>query len=416
MFCKMISAGEIPSTGLTSLFDFIAASRAIAVELQTKRTRFRAFSGPIESIDLFSVVHYADASYYDDLNKALSHGYDAVYFECITAMNNVSTNPLTTLRTLRQKVGPSPAACSEAKAIGAVPQMSMLNFHSDQNNFYVADLSTEELKSAPSSFDGEQRPNPKGQPQRSLRIAESSLRLLRALCFLLPCPELAVLFVDFIQPDSGAAVLPRAPVFLFALLRGDVRAARRVLFSLVVEATTAQRANSRVEDLATRRRNLRVLECIRAGGDLGLRNVAVVYGAWHGDNLGRLFEKNLEMDFDSSSWQTALVAENERDGVTWAPFWSRVVASADNSMLKLSASEDSAQPPVRSVLALLAVLGCLAGASGLDYLSTVSMLTRLVEKGSDDGIAVAVVSYFARHAPTYFFLRQWLLQGGLDRM
>lgn len=389
-----------------------------AVELQTKRTRFRSAVGPVQSIDLFSVVHYADASYYRDLNVALCDNYDAVYFECLTAARNTSTSASTALKVLRRNVGPSRAASSEAQAIGAVPQMSILDCLA-RPNFYVADLTAEELANVAARVDDNQGRQLRKKRLHSLipLIAESSLRVLRATCFLLPCPELAILLVDYIQSGAGSPALPRAPVFLFALLRGDVLSARRVLFSLVVQATTADKANSRVDDLATRRRNLRVLECIRAGTRLGFRNIAVVYGAWHGDNLGRLFEKNLGMDFDSSSWQTALVAETARNGVTWAPFWSRISSSPSSTFSHAgNISKEAVKAPLGSIVALLVILGVFAGASGLDYLNLLGSVTYFAENRNDDNSIVVVALYIARHAPTYFVLRQWLLRGGEDRM
>lgn len=367
--------------------------------LQTRVTSYRRAAdaaGPAE-LDLYSIVHYADREYYLELNRALQR-YDRVYFECITSDSNVSENASSKLRSLKLPVGPSAKAAAEARGLGLVPQMSA--WDSSLPNGFLADLTTSEL-----AVIARQSPAAEAVPADVTmsglsRLAFSAFRLA---CFLLPCPEVAVLFADSLRPAAGAVVPRSFPFFLFALVRGDLRAGRKLLFAQVVEATTRERAVLQVSDVAVRARNLRVLEAVgNGGGDC----VAVVYGAWHSGHLASMCETDLGLRYRGGGWRNAICAEKAADGRAWTRLWA--LAHGDVA--------PAGQLPVAQLSAIFAVVIGAEVFSALDYISafatSVPTILEDVAAASNEAAALSVLLYSLRHYALYIFLRRWLLYGG----
>jgi hypothetical protein len=377
-----------------------------AVVLQTKVTTYRGGGGDgPERLDLFSVLHYADRGYYALLNRALCT-YDRVYFECITDAANVSVDGggAAAERRLRLPVAPSAKAAAEARALGLVAQMDV--WDSVLPNGFVADLNTAELASLSAGSPG-QISAPTAAPPPVARVVGAAFETFRLACFLLPCPEIAVLFADSLRPSAGAtAVIPRSPpFFLFALVRGDLRAARKLLFAQVVEATTRERATVQVTDPAVRARNLRVLEAVQNGGG---STVAVVYGAWHSGHLASMAETELKLAYSCGAWMDAVCAETAADGRAWTRLWAMSQGEAVGT----------GDVPVLQLLALMSVLLTLEVTSGWDYVTGfATSIPKVLEVGtmaSKEAAALSVVLYGLRHGALYFFLRRWLLYGGDD--
>jgi hypothetical protein len=346
---------------------------------------------------MYTVVHFGDAtSYYGEINLALrSPAYDSVYHELITSRANMKTDPATSLTYLAREVGPTRAAFLQARSLGLTPQLDQL----DVSNGWIADLTVEEMRLIAAEAALSRCPaaalsdaaNDGYTLSAVASVSRASALLLRTMCIFLPCPELNVLLLDSIDPRS--LFTPPVPLSLLALFRGDFLQAKRLLFGQLVQRDTMARANVRLDDVVTAARNQRIVQAMRMGAKKGFRNVAVVVGAFHGDQLGRLFENSFNMEYKSSTWQTVMECGPSSP---WTKFWT--------------APESAAVPLLLFAGCFLAVLGVELLAL-IDWCRTLHLLAESLESGvkptQDSSMARTVGLYFMRHLGVYIFLRRW---------
>jgi hypothetical protein len=410
--CFAVSTGPFPrrkhilhASAAPRDFARLHVSSSGAVLLQTKITRFVSVKpgAPVSSVDLYSVVHVADKSYYEELNKELAESYDAVYFELMTGRDNLAKDARTKLMTLVRPIAPTARAITQSKALGAMPQINEL----DLDNGWIADLTMEEIAELDSQGDAQ------GLAPSSLKsgnsaptfAASAGRKLLRICLFLLPCPELHVLLLDAAESSFQMYLLP---VYTFALLRGDVLTARRLKFSQTIQATTNRLANTQLIDPVTAARNQRVLESILTGFDTcRFTNVAVVYGAWHCDNLGRLLENQLGLEYHSARWKTAMEAEPALTASSWSRFWSSFYARSEAANTK----DERVRLPILAGSALFLLVAGVEVCGGLDWSRVVTDIALFLEgygHSAQSDRALEIFAYGIRHGAIYFFLRQWL--------
>jgi hypothetical protein len=365
--------------------------------LQTKVTSFRCPDpdAQVASIDLYTVVHFGESNYYAGINAALrSTLYDCVYHELITSRANLRIDPCSSLVYLDQSVAPTLPASAQARSLGLIPQLDALDLH----NGCIADLTVEEIRDVVTDTASSAETEAFEQADVPFAVlalvSRAAAHLIRVICVFLPCPELNIFLFDAIDPDSLTS--PPAPLSLLALFRGDFLRAKRLLFGQLVQRETAARANVRLDDDVTGARNQRVMKSIRTGAKEGYRDIAVVVGAFHGDQLGRMFENSLGMEYSRSSWRTALDCGKS---CSWTSFWI---------------CPDSVKLPALSFAGIfVSVLGIELLAL-IDWCRTLQSLAGAIE-GRDDpdagsGIMLVGSLYLLRHAGVYVFLKRWLRQ------
>jgi hypothetical protein len=372
------------------------------VLFQTKVTKYVSMTreAALSSVDLYSVVHVADEAYYEDLNRDLANPYDAVYFELITAKGNLAMDSFSRQMSLVREISPSARALAQATNLSAVPQVGKL----DVSKGWIADLSAEEIADIESKA-GDRNSTFRGDEDGMKRTFSRGVRilLLSGLC-ILPCPALHVLLLDAADSDFRHYMLP---LYLFALIRGDITSARRLKFAQSIQANTTRRANTQLVDVVAAARNQRVVRSLVDGvAKSNFKNVAIVYGAWHCDNLGRLLENQLCLEYKSSHWKTAMVAEAALTARVWSKFWASVSMQSEG----MDGAEQHARLPVMAGGVLFSVFAGVEIVAAIDWSHTVTMIALALEHVRDASRydqRLELCAYGIRHSAVYYFLRRW---------
>ena len=258
-------------------------------------------------IDLVSMLHVGDESYYKIIEENMRN-YDVVLYELITSNSNtVVDNEMPYRRRLVTDIY-SYKAENLAKEYNLDTQLS-INFR--QNNYYIADLDSETVNSLQSprknlilnDFRGFRMGGRSySQPfLKSFFIDDSSfITFLRLFSWLLPCPELSFLVLDWARtsfPDRAGGI-PFASVLIPIsqnLLARNFNEVKRIGFAqqlmtgLADSGSYGGEAMSDVDVLVGERNN----ECIRvlksfiedaiksnATSNKDYR-IAILYGAYH---------------------------------------------------------------------------------------------------------------------------------------
>ena len=229
--------------------------------LQTAVARFQSQDGVI--VDLVSVVHIADASYYKKLNKHLDN-YEAVLYEMVLDIPR-SFEHQNEIRDLLGKEKKEPRIDTRrgghdalslyqkkmAAVLGLEFQQSLINYSKD--HFYHSDLTKDEFDEAMTGEKGESA----GDLLTSLFEESSS-----------PVPEM-----------TEAMKLP----LLKIVTLGPSDKERKIL-KLGVGASLAQAVDPAVEiqgDVLIGQRNARALEVLEKRLAAGDKKLAIFYGAAH---------------------------------------------------------------------------------------------------------------------------------------
>jgi hypothetical protein len=116
-----------------------ALSIDVGLEKIRLQTLVRTFRQEIKnhSLDLYSIVHVADKSYYQDIERRFGD-YDYVLVELITPLTNTLTTGTLGLKQLITPVY-SPKAAILAEEYGLASQLDALSL-STYSNVYIADL------------------------------------------------------------------------------------------------------------------------------------------------------------------------------------------------------------------------------------------------------------------------------------
>jgi hypothetical protein len=373
-----------------------------AVLLQTKVTKYVSMNreAALSSVDLYSVVHVADEAYFEDLNRDLAYPYDAVYFELITAKVNLAMDPFSRQMSLVREISPSSRALAQAMNLAAVPQVGKL----DVSKGWIADLSAEEIADIENKV-GDRKSTFSGDEDGMKRTFFRGARilLLSGLC-ILPCPELHVLLLDAAESDFRHYLLP---LYIFALIRGDITSARRLKFAQSIQANTMRRANTQVVDAVTAARNQHAVRSLVDGAATSnFKSVAIVYGAWHCDNLGRLIENELGLEYKSSHWKTAMVAEAALTARFWSKFWASVSIQSEG----MDGAERHARFPVMAGGVLFILFAGVEIVAAIDWshaITTIALAWEHVWDASRNDQVLELCAYGIRHGAVYYFLRRW---------
>ena len=176
--------------------------------LETKMFRFQSpvsQSVPSLILDLYSMVHVGDTSYYEQIEKVMEE-YDIVLYELITSKNNVIVNN-EYQKKLTCDIYPSKMTQALAKKFELQTQLCL---PTQSANWYIADLDVETITDLEKSrktnvsmnywlsLVGGRGFNKRTTLNKFFMSDNVFITLLRILLFIfVPCPELSCLLLDW---------------------------------------------------------------------------------------------------------------------------------------------------------------------------------------------------------------------------
>lgn len=269
------------------------------VELISSVTKFEYLTS---TVHLYSMVHVGDKCYYDQLNE-LTKSYDVILYELIIS------NELINQQDDTKKILQSEVYASKTDQLAQRFQLCT-QFHLNmlQPNWYIADLSKEVINSLENERNGITNARFLFSLLGGRAASESLLKsffladapfvtLLRLLTWLLPCPELGALLLDWSRMSPRPGGVPKVLVpIVECLLTGDINGARKLAFAQEILAGLpdagewggAAKSDVEVRVKARNAECCRVLDSFLRGGAAPPR-IAVLYGAYHIEDLSKRF-------------------------------------------------------------------------------------------------------------------------------
>lgn len=307
-------------------------SPSVKYEVKTYSERFRASTvdpGTDVVVDLYSTLHIGERDYYAALDLALRN-YDIVLYELITSTSNIEYTGLGTFKKKLRQAVYSPQAARIAEQLQLDDQLVLPLM---RTNWFVADLEAETVSYLEkensskvvsmywSSIVGGRSHKNNFLDRLFLRDA-TFLSMLRILAWLTPCPELNCLLIDWarMSPKAGGIsplLLPTLELFL----QGKLVEARRLLFAQQLVAglpdwgSWGGEAQSDIE-VRISARNAECCRILQGFIDDSQRSIAerlanselidtktpmkdykiaVLYGAYHIQDLAERFENQLDL-------------------------------------------------------------------------------------------------------------------------
>lgn len=327
------------------------------------------------TLHIHSVLHMADKSYFESLQRTLDEmrgrlNKSAVLYELIAPRELRQRTEEGGLRRV-EGVRATAEVRGVARRLGCVAQVDVMEV--GKEGWYVADLSAEEVRRIENEMKGEF-----GRKKKSIvwRWMRGVGRVVAA--GLLPGPEV---FGVAMTMDRDGELLNGGMVWkvLRRLVVGDVKGARRILYGERV--VVAGRGDGVADDVSVRR-DIEVFEGVREMVERGVREVGVVYGAWHGGHLCRWAEEEMGMKWGGTEWRCALEIWRD-DGGGW----------------------------VEGVWGVAVGVGFL-WYGGWDWTGVVKGVIGEGELGDWGKVGSVLGWYFARHLLGYVALKRWLVAGG----
>ena len=310
-------------------------------ELQSATAAFRRPDGEPLEVSLAATVHVGDASYYQGLQDECESSYDCVLFELITAEENLKPGPWPTptdppgdhpsfaasasssspsnvgdapfLPQLAADLTPTEEARNLAGVHGLLAQLDAVDFR--RPAWYVADVPKAELvrmqeeagerpladAPAASSSVPACAPRRRRRPGSLPPALEALLvtargragggparQMIRAMCWLVPCPEAHLLLLDWVW--GGGRPAPVLGAMLDSLAGGKLEAVRRLAFAQMIVSAQAKGAvggGADVPVLVSKRNDVAV-ECLRVAMTApGVRKIGLLYGGLHMPGLAK---------------------------------------------------------------------------------------------------------------------------------
>ena len=164
-------------------------------------------------VDLYGMVHIADATYYAQIQDRMKN-YDVVLFELITSNQNTRISGFK--RTLSVEVRATESALL-AKKFSLSCQLDSLYLQGP--NWYIADIDSDTLRKLEHPRRGRiifrywlsllTGRNGNSQLMRNFFLSDTSIvNTLRLLSWLGPCPEITCLLLDWSRMNPNAGGLP----------------------------------------------------------------------------------------------------------------------------------------------------------------------------------------------------------------
>jgi hypothetical protein len=274
------------------------------VELQTSISHF---SDNKVELDLYSMLHVADKSYYDNIEENMKD-YDIVLYELITDNSNtVCYDPDKPHRRVLATDLFSIGAENIAREYNFVTQMSM---NMKAPHWFIADLDSKTVK----DMEFERRKTTLAKYWMSIFAGRASttrlsmknffmsdslfVTALRLMSWLTPCPELGILIVDWSRfAEAGGLPEIVGPV-LNCIFAGNLREARKLAFAQQMMSGLPDAgswggeamSDTTVRVKARNRKCLNILqsfyqEISAKNSDSTKKRIAILYGAYHINDL-----------------------------------------------------------------------------------------------------------------------------------
>lgn len=308
----------------------------------------------IQTIHIHSLLHLADPTYYESLQRSLSQlrarqNSPTVLFELLTSSRNLETRPYPRLKSRLIAISSARIA---AKSLGAVAQVDAIDF--SQASWRHADLTSDTILSS----------EPLTRP-----FGNIGNLILRATFLALPFPELYAALVDI---AAGRAQLPIRTA-LVAFTANGLMAARRLTFAAKMAAI--RYTSPTPIDL---KRNTVAWNAVRdtLRKDDAPSEIALLYGAWHVPALCRCAETD-GWSFTNIQWRTAM--------------------------------EVSTSPvTLPRLLPLIVIITAYATYSALDWVFLIARLGFALESPQSRGAVFAeILLYVVRHSAPYVAFWKW---------
>jgi len=349
-------------------------------ELQTAVVTYCNDTGEGEPryLDLVSLVHLGDPHYFRELKEHAESMHDRVLFELIADSSLIETDS-EGRRRLKQRLVPAPDQRILARKHGLQAQLEGLDLTGDK--WVLADLDRESIQSlqrergeaaSPSLIStlvaGWGSGEAKALPSRT----QSLLRTwLRAPIWLVPCPEGALLLLDWALSERGR-LSDVLGAMLSSLLAFDSKTASKLAFAQLL-ASGSMRCEG-PQTVIIEERNKAALEELRKHGG---ERTALLYGGMHGPDLDKRLTE--EEGF-------------ARVGCEWKTAWRMYVPGGSNIAAKLGAA-----------------LAAYMLVDGADWINTISVAAQEASGGAWDGAAALAIAYLLRHGALYWQLGRLLV-------
>ncbi|KAG5190787.1 hypothetical protein JKP88DRAFT_352559 [Tribonema minus] len=383
-------------------------------------------------VDLISVVHLADPSYYHQL-QADSAIYDRYLYELITSETSTAIGA-DGLRRVTADMQPTEGQVALARSYGLAPQMMCLDLRRHQH-WVLADMSRERLQAL-------QRESGEAVWGERLGIVEhmqevgkalvvgrtadgrvlpkffltgglnASALALRALMWLMPCPEAQVMLLDWARawPAAGGVSAVLSAV-IDRVLAGDIATAKKLAFAQQLvsgqrsgggSTTSAAAASTSTSggssggsgggsaDVLMTGRNAEVMRELRRSRLAGLQRVGVMYGCLHMRDLQERLRGELGMD---------------RVGVRWVTAWDIPIGPATANQGRPAAEEARRWATVAGAALAYTAVGAWDWSD--TFLHVSSELERGLSTDAAGAAAGAIGLYVLRHVYLYYGLAKW---------
>jgi hypothetical protein len=265
-------------------------------------------------VDLYSMVHVADKGYYDEI-ELMMRSYDVVLYELITDnANTVVVDSMDGYFPYKRQLVQDIISIRSSGLATSLNLSSQLMLNMKQKNWFIADLDSKTIQSLESKnvamvtwnyvsslLAG--RTSKENLLKTSLLQDAAFTNALRLLLWLIPCPELGQLVLDWSRMRQNAGgISPVLNTALNYLSIGRFDDAKKLLFAQQLVSGVVDdgewggmsKSDISVRVIARDRECCRILERFlydytKGATDLSNRSIAVLYGAYHISDLRSRF-------------------------------------------------------------------------------------------------------------------------------
>jgi len=333
-------------------------------------------------LELFPMVHLGDPIYYRQLQEAAS-SHDRVLFELITDKECIDEDSQGRKR-LNTKLFPPKEQIALARDHGLQAQMEALDYSS--KSWFLADLDKDTIQDlqwlrAEGGQPDTLRTMVQGWGSGNFRTLPERCRTLirnwlRAPVWLVPCPEGAMLTLDWALSSRGK-ITELLSTMLDSIVRLDFKTIKKLSFAQLLVSGNQRCDGS--QSVIIQERNAVALSQVSLAMEDGCKRTALLYGGLHAPDLDERFRKDLGM---------------RRSKVKWMAAWRIAVPEPK---------------PIQGMV----TIGMLASAyllfDGLDWIMTISGVAEEVADGAINGAVIIVMTYLLRHAVLYSQIGRWLV-------
>ncbi|EKX50797.1 hypothetical protein GUITHDRAFT_103387 [Guillardia theta CCMP2712] len=322
--------------------NFVGNHRAV---LQSARYELESSENGKNKVVLEPVLHMADDSFYKNIQERLQK-FDMVLLELVASKEDCDEGQ-DGFRRLNKRPSSNTSQRQLASNLGLVHQLEVLDMRTS-DKWIIADLDQETMsilhkatfKELESRFlQGIQGTIFVQAAKNAARDALSSwyvkggkeefqpesetlrefLEFFRLAAFLLPCPELVRLLVDWTWLNSGSLSLGTLAHVLELALSGKFIESRKLSFAQRI-ANSQQNHDTGVYEVMINCRNQAALDCLDRVHSSGHSNAALVFGPLHmPDMLNGLMAKNFSL-LTEAVWHDAWTVELPANKIRTALF------------------------------------------------------------------------------------------------